>query len=155
MVIPFDASVGVISLTSAPTSPALSPIHFTVPEPTTAAASAPLNVDLIGYLTGGDNCGIGASPLLVTHPNSGTIAFSICVHGNNLDPLDTFTFTGAGGAPSGTDIPVTASAITGLFPNMIELDLQISTNTLPGVRTLFITTLNGDSAAATGMLEVR
>jgi hypothetical protein len=155
VVIPFDASVGVISLSSPPPSSGSSTIHFTIPEPTTAAASAPLNVDLIGYLTGGDNCGIGAAPLSVSRPASGSITFSICIHGNNLDPLDTFTFTGAGGAPAGTDIPVTASAITGLFPNMIELDLQISSDTQPGLRTLFITTLNGDSAAATGMLEVQ
>jgi hypothetical protein len=38
---------------------------------------------------------------------------------------------------------------------MIELDLQISDATTPGVRTLFITTLNSDRAASTGMLEVR
>ena len=61
----------------------------------------------------------------------------------------------AGGVPAGSDLPVTASAITGLFPNMIELDLQLSRTTLPGVRTLFITTLNNDRAVATGMLEVK
>jgi hypothetical protein len=38
---------------------------------------------------------------------------------------------------------------------MIELDLQLSSTTLPGVRTLFITTLNHDRAVATGMLEVK
>jgi hypothetical protein len=59
------------------------------------------------------------------------------------------------GAPDGSDIGVTASAIIGLFPKMIELDLQISSATLAGVRTLFITTLNNDRAASTGMLEVR
>ena len=50
---------------------------------------------------------------------------------------------------------MTASVITGLFPNMIELDLQIASTTLPGVRTLFITTLNNDRSAATGILEVK
>lgn len=38
---------------------------------------------------------------------------------------------------------------------MIELDLQRSSTTLPGVRTLFITTLNNDRGTATGMLEVK
>jgi hypothetical protein len=38
---------------------------------------------------------------------------------------------------------------------MIELDLQISSATLPGVRSLFITTLNNDRGVATGMLEVQ
>ena len=49
---------------------------------------------------------------------------------------------------------MTASAIAGLFPGMIELDLQIANTTPPGVRTLFITTLNNDRGVATGMLEV-
>ncbi len=155
VVVPYNTSVAVIPMSSSSPSPAQPPVNIAVTEPTTAAADAPLNVDLIGYLTGGNNCGIGAAPLTVTRPASGSITFSICVHGNNLDPLDTFTFTGAGGAPAGSDIPVTASGINGLFPNMIELDLQISSTTLPGVRTLFITTLNGDAAAATGMLEVQ
>lgn len=153
VIIPFDASVGVLSLTTA--QPSATAIVVVVPEPTTAAASAPINVDTIGLLTGGNNCGIQGSPLTVTRPASGTAIVSLCVHGNGLDPTFTYTFSGAGGAPAGSDLPVTASAITGLFPNMIELDLQISSATLPGVRTLFITTLNNDRAAATGMLEVK
>ncbi len=60
-----------------------------------------------------------------------------------------------GGAPAGSDLPVTASAINGLFPNMIELDLQLSSTTLPGVRMLFITTLNNDRGTPTGTLEVK
>ena len=65
----------------------------------------------------------------------------------------TYAFTGPSAAPG--DIPVTASAIAGLFPNTIELDLQISSTTVPGVRTLFITSLNNDRASATGILEVK
>ena len=94
------------------------------------------------------------SPLTVVRPASGSATVSICVHGDGLDPTFTYAFTGPSGAPGGADIGVTASAITGLFPGMIELDLQIATTTLPGVRTLFITTLNNDRAVATGMLEV-
>lgn len=37
---------------------------------------------------------------------------------------------------------------------MIELDLQISSATQPGVRSLIVTTLNNDRAVATGFLEV-
>ena len=114
-----------------------------------------MDVDAIGLLTDGNNCGIQGSPLTVTRPSSGSAVVSLCIHGNLLDPTFIYSFSGAGGAPDGSDIIVTASAITGLFPNMIELDLQISSATLPGVRTLFITTLNNDRAAATGMLEVR
>ncbi len=124
-------------------------------EPTTAAASSPINVDFIGFLTGGNTCGVQGSPLTITRPVSGSATVSICVHGNGLDPTFRYAFTGPSGAPGGADIGVTASAIAGLFPGMIELDLQIANTTLPGVRTLFITTLNNDRAAATGMLEVK
>ncbi len=153
VIVPFDVSVGTITLSSG--QPAATPIVLTVPEPTTAAESAPVDVDIIGLLTGGNNCGIQGSPLTVTRPSSGSAVVSLCIHGNLLDPTFVYSFSGAGGTPDGSDIIVTASAIAGLFPNMIELDLQISSATLPGVRTLFITTLNNDRAAATGMLEVR
>jgi hypothetical protein len=153
VIVPFDISVGIITLSSG--QPAATPIVLTVPEPTTAAESAAIDVDTIGLLTGGNNCGIQGSPLTVTRPSSGSAVVSLCIHGNLLDPTFVYSFSGAGGAPHGSDIVVTASAITGLFPNTIELDLQISSATLPGVRTLFITTLNNDRAASTGMLEVR
>ena len=153
VIIPFDISVGTLALTSG--QPTAASIVLVVPEPTTAAESAPIDVDTIGLITGGNNCEIQGSPVTVTRPLSGTAVASLCIHGNGLDPTFVYTFSGAGGAPDGSDIGVTASAITGLFPNMIELDLQISNATIPGVRTLFITTLNNDRAASTGMLEVR
>lgn len=151
--IPFDMSVGALALSSG--QPVATSIVLVVPEPTTAAESAPIDVDTIGLLTGGNNCEIQGSPVTVTRPVSGTAVASLCIHGNLLDPTFVYTFSGAGGAPDGSDIGVTASAIIGLFPNMIELDLQISSATLPGVRTLFISTLKNDRAASTGMLEVR
>jgi hypothetical protein len=152
VIVPLDTSVGAIPLTTA--NPASTEISLLVPEPTTAASSAPINVDSIGALASG-NCEVAGSPVTVTRPPSGTTTASLCIHGNGLDPTFTYSFTGAGGAPDGSDVPVAASAITGLFPNLIELDLQISNTTLPGVRTLFITTLNNDRAVATGMLEVK
>jgi hypothetical protein len=100
-----------------------------VAEPTTAASSAPINVDFIGLLTGGNNCGVQGSPLSVMWPSSGTATVSICVHGNGLDPTFTYAFTG----PGGGDIGLTASSVAGVFPNTIELDLQIASTTLPGV----------------------
>jgi hypothetical protein len=42
-----------------------------------------------------------------------------------------------------------------MFAGMIELDLQITSDTLPGLRSLFVTTLNNDRAIATGILEVK
>jgi hypothetical protein len=153
VIVPFDISVGTITLSSG--QPAATPIVLTVPEPTTAAESAAIDVDTIGLLTGGNNCGVQGSPLTVTRPVSGSAVVSLCIHGNLLDPTFAYSFSGADGVPGGSDIIVTASAITGLFPNTIELDLQISSATSQGVRTLFITTLNNDRAASTGMLEVR
>lgn len=153
VVAPFDVSVGAISLTAS--LPVSTGNDIVVTEPTTAAESSPLNVDFVGYLTGGNSCGVQGSPLTVTRPTSGSATVSICVHGTGLDPTFTYAFSGPGGAPGGNDIGVTASAVTGLFSNMIELDLQISSSTQPGVRSLFITTPNNDRAVATGLLEVK
>ena len=150
VIAPFDASEDVIALTSAES--AATGADITVTEPTTAAASAPINVDSIGPLTA-NTCTVEASPVTVTRPATGTEVVSLCIHGNGLDPSFTYAFT-APQSVSGGDIGVTASGVTGLFPNTIELDLQISSTTAAGLRTLFITTLNNDRAAATGMLEV-
>ena len=150
---PFDVSQDSISLTAS--QPVATQGDIVVVEPTTAASSSPLDVNFIGLLTGGNTCGAQGSPLAITRPSSGSATVSICVQGDGLDPTFTYAFTGPGGAPSSNDIGVTASPIPGLFPNMIELDLQISSATLPGVRSLFITTLNNDRGVATGMLEVQ
>ena len=149
VIAPFDVSEDAIALTTG--QPAAKDKNIVVVEPTTAAASAPINVDFIGLLTGGNNCGVQGSPLSVARPSSGTATVSICVHGNGLDPTFSYAFSG----PGSGDIGITASAVAGVFPNTIQLDLQIASTTLPGVRTLFITTLNQDRAAATGMLEVK
>ena len=149
IIAPFVVSEDVLALSSG--QPVATGKDIVVVEPTTAAASAAINVDFIGLLTGGNNCGVQGSPLSITRPSSGTSTVSICVHGTGLDPTFTYAFTG----PNGGDIGIVASAVTGLFPNTIELDLQVASTTLPGVRTLFITTLNHDRAAATGMLEVK
>jgi hypothetical protein len=153
VIVPFDVSTGSIALT--PGEPAVTGNDIVVVEPTTAAASSPINVDFIGLFTGGNNCGVQGSPLTITRPASGTATIGICVHGTGLDPTFTYTFGGPNSPPNASDIGITASAITGLFPNMIELDLQLSSSTTPGLRTLFITTLNNDRAVATGMLEVK
>ena len=149
VIVPFDVSVGTISLGLL--QPAASGQNIIVTEPTTAAASAPINVDFVGFLSG-TTCGVQGSPLTVTRPSSGSAVVSLCVHGNGLDPTFSYAFTGPNGS---ADIGVLASSITGIFPNMIELDLTISSATLPGVRSLMITTLNNDRAVASGMLEVK
>lgn len=149
VIVPFDVSAGTISLTES--LPNATSENIIVVDPTTAAASSPINVDFIGLLTGGNTCDIQGSPLTITRPSSGNETVSLCIHGDGLDPTFTYAFTG----PDGGDIGVAASSLTGLFPNMIELDLTFSSATLPGVRSLFITTPNNDRAVATGMLEVK
>jgi hypothetical protein len=150
VIVPFDISEDAINLTAS--QPAATGKDVTVVEPTTAASAAAIDVDFDGFLIDG-GCEVEGTPLTVTRPVSGSAVTSICIHGNGLDPTFTYEFSGPGSAPG--DLPVTASIITGLFSNTIELDLQISSGALPGVRTLFITTLNGDRAAATGILEVK
>jgi hypothetical protein len=152
VIVPFDVSESTISLTAADSI--ASGMDIIVTESTTAAASAPLDTDSIGLLTGGNNCGFGASPLSVTRPTSGSATISLCIHGNGLDASMAYAFTGPDTDANDSDIAITASPVVGLFPNTIELDLQISSTTLPGLRALIITTLNNDRAVATGMLEV-
>ena len=153
VVAPFDISAGIVSLTSS--QPVSTGNDIVVTEPTTAAESSPINVDFVGYLLAPNSCSVQGSPLIVTRPTSGSTVVSICVHGSGLDPTFVYAFSGPGGAPGGDDIGVTPAPVTGLLPNMIELDLQISSATMPGVRSLFITTLNYDTAVASGVLEVR
>ena len=78
---------------------------------------------------------------------------SICIFGAGLDATLTYAFTSPDSNPP--DIGVTASAIAGLLPDLIEFDLQISSATTPGLRSLFITNLNNDRAVASGVLEVQ
>ena len=151
VITPFDVSEDTIALSSA--TPVAAAKDITVAEPTTATSS-PLNVDFVGFYSSG-NCGVQGSPLSVIRPASGSTTVTICVHGTGLDPSFAYLFTGPGMASGGSDIAVTAAPVEGLFPNIIALTLQISSTTLPGVRTLSATTLNNDRAVATGMLEVK
>lgn len=148
VIVPFNISAKTFALTSA--APSATGNIFKVTEPTTAAAASPLSVLSIGFLTGGNNCTIGAAPLEVTRPATGTETVTLCIYGGGLDASFAYSFTG----PPGGDITATAKTVAGIFPGTIELDLQISNATLPGLRTLFITNLNNDRAAASGMLEV-
>lgn len=152
VVLASEISPGMISLSGS--APVEASANLVVTEPTTAGATpSPVNVDFAGPMSpDGSTCTIQGAPIIVTRPTSGTATVSICVHGNFLDPAFNYTFT----SPStGGDIGVVPSALSGLFPNLIELTLTVSSSTVPGVRTLFITTPNGDVAAASGLLEVK
>ena len=156
VVAPFSVSQSTIFLTTA--QPIAASSDITVTAPTTEASASPLDVDFIGFLSGG-TCGVQGSPLTITRPSSGNVIVSLCIHGTGLDPAFTYAFTGPASASvngdAGQDIGVTASSVAGLFSNVVELDLQIASGTMPGVRSLFITTLNNDRAVATGMLEIK
>ncbi|HLW44474.1 MAG TPA: hypothetical protein VKS00_08290, partial [Candidatus Acidoferrales bacterium] len=125
-----------------------------VPEETTAGATtSPVSVEFAGMVTpDGSTCTIQASPLVVTRPSSGSATVNICVQGTFLDPTFTYAFSSP---QSGGDIGISTASMASLFPNLVELTLTLSNQTAPGVRSLFITTPNGDVAVATGILEVK
>ncbi len=152
VILPAPAPPSPISLTAA--SPLVQAEDIIVPEPTTAGATtSPISVEFVGMVSpDGSTCEIQGSPLAVALPTSGTSTVSICVQGNFLDPTFSYAFT----APqTGGDIGITTASMASLFPNLVELTLTLSTSTAPGLRSLFITTPNGDIAAATGILEVQ
>lgn len=125
-----------------------------VPEETTAGATtSPVSVEFAGMVTpDGSTCTIQASPLVVTRPSSGGATVNICVQGTFLDPTFTYAFNSP---QSGGDIGISTASMASLFPNLVELTLTLSNQTAPGVRSLFITTPNGDVTVATGVLEVK
>ena len=125
-----------------------------VPEETTAGATtSPVSVEFAGMVTpDGSTCTIQASSLEVTRPASGSATVNICVQGTFLDPTFTYAFSSP---QSGGDIGISTASMASLFPNLVELTLTLSNQTAPGVRSLFITTPNGDLAVATGILEVK
>lgn len=152
VILPFTTTSDVISLTDA--QPTASGKDIVVVEPTTAGSSAPINVNFAGPVTGTGNnstCTFQGSPIPVTRPQTGSEVVSICVQGNGLDPSFLYAFSG----PDPGDIGIAASSMENLYPNLIRLDLTILSTTLPGVRSLFITTLNNDQAVASGLLEVK
>ena len=150
VIVPFTLTETVIWLSgSQPESDGNDIVVF---EPTTAGSGpSQINVDFAGPITAGPTCNFDSSPITIVRPASGTATSSICIHGNTLDPGFFYQFSG----PPAPDISIAPSELAGLFPNTIELDLTISSATLPGVRTLFITTPNNDQAVATALVEVQ
>lgn len=150
VIVPFTLSRAVISLSgSQPESDSNDIVVF---EPTSAASGpSQVSVDFAGPISSGATCNFDSSPITLVRPASGVATTSICIHGNALDPGFFYQFSG----PLTPDIFIAPSELAGLFPNTIELDLTISSATLPGVRSLFITTPNNDQAVATALVEVQ
>ncbi len=150
IVVPFTLTQNVISLTAA--QPESGANNIVVFEPTTAGVTtAQINVDFAGPITSGGACNFDSSPIEIAPPSTATAVSSICVHGNLLDPSFAYQFTG----PATPDISLVTSSLASLFPNLVQLDLTISSATLPGLRSLFISTPNNDQAVASGLLEVQ
>ena len=150
VVVPFTLTQAVIALSAS--EPEVDGNNIVVFEPTTAGVtSAQINVDFAGPITSDGACNFDSSPIEITRPASGTAVASICVHGNALDPSYLYQLTG----PATPDISVSVTSLASLFPNLVQLNLTISSTTLPGVRSLFISTTNNDQAVATGLLEVQ
>lgn len=152
VILPAASFPGAIALSGTSTSAFGNDIL--VPEETTAGATtSPVSVGFAGMVTpDGSTCTIQASPLVVTRPTSGSATVNICVQGTFLDPTFTYAFSSP---QSGGDIGISTASMASLFPNLVELTLTLSNQTAPGVRSLFITTPNGDVAVATGILEVK
>jgi len=152
VILPAPQPPTAISLTSS--APTALGNDIAVVEPTTAGATtSPVNVEFSGMVSpDGSSCVIQASAVTVTRPTSGTTTVNICVQGNFLDPTFTYSFSSP---QTGGDIGISTASMASLFPNLIELTLTISSQTAAGLRTLFVTTPNGDVATATGVLEVQ
>ena len=152
VILPSASFPGAIALSGTSTSAFGNDI--VVPEETTAGATtSPVSVEFAGMVTpNGSTCTIQASPLVVTRPTSGSATVNICVQGPFLDPTFTYAFSSP---QSGGDIGISTASMASLFPNLVELTLTLSNQAAPGVRSLFITTPNGDVAVATGILEVK
>jgi hypothetical protein len=152
VILPAPQPPSAISLTS--TAPVSAGNNIVVVEPTTAGATtSPINIEFVGMVSAdGSTCTIQDSAIPVTRPTSGTTNINICAQGNLLDPTFTYSFSSPN---TGGDIGITTASMESLFPNLIELTLTISSQTAAGLRTLFVTTPNGDIATATGVLEVQ
>ncbi len=150
VIVPFTLDEAIIPLTIS--QPESDSNNITVFEPTTAGVTASqINTDYAGPITGGSTCNFDSSPIEVARPSTGSSAPSICVHGNTLDPSFFYEFSG----PATPDISVSPVSLASILPNLVQLNLTVTSSTNTGVRSLFITTPNNDKAVATGLLEVQ
>lgn len=137
-----------------PATPNASGKDIVVVEPTTAGVSQPgadvdLNVAALGvFSTVNDSCTLAGNPILFARPASGVSTFDLCIFSaSGLDASMSYTVSGTG------DISVIAKQPAGL--GIIRLTLQISSAAAPGARTVFISNVNLDKTAASGVLEVQ
>lgn len=116
-----------------------------------AAGNVSLNIAAVGaYSVATTSCTLGASPVAIVRPASGTGTADLCLFSvSGLDPSFTYTISG----PATPDITVTAREPLGL--GIVHLTLQVPSTAATGPRTLFVENPNKDQAAGTGAVEVR
>ncbi len=144
----------VIALTSA--SPSATGKDIAVVDPSTLGSLAPqpnitLSVAAMGLFSVADNtCALGAGPLVLTRPATGTAIVDICVFSvSGLDPSFAYAITG----PATPDISIVGAQPLGL--GIVDLTISISSTAAPGSRSLFVQNSNKDKAVASGPLEVK
>jgi hypothetical protein len=140
----------------APEEPVALARDIVVVEPSTAGSLAPqadatLSIQAMGlYSTATSTCTLGASPMVIQRPASGTATIDICAFSvSGLGPSLTFTVSG----PAAADIIVAGAQPLGL--GIVDLTLTVPASAQTGPRTLFIVNSNKDKAVASGSLEVQ
>jgi hypothetical protein len=102
------------------------------------------------FATSTATCTLGASPIVLQRPASGTATIDICVFSvSGLDSSYDFSITG----PPTADIAIVAKQPLGL--GMVDLTFSVPASALPGVRSLFVENANKDKAVASAALEVK
>jgi hypothetical protein len=154
VVAPAPAASGVISLT--PANPVVTGQNITVVDPSTAGSTTPqadvtIAVAAMGIFSATENsCTLGAGAIPIVPPASGTVVVNICAFSiSGLDPSFTYAITG----PPLPDIVITGAQPLGL--GIVQLTLSVPSTAQPGLRSLFVTNANKDTAVATGVLEVQ
>lgn len=139
-----------------PTAPAVTGKNIVVVDPSAAGSPAPqpdvvLTIAAMGLFSVPNNsCTLGATPIVLARPASGTSITDICVFSvSGLDASMTYTITG----PSTPDISIVGMQPLGL--GIIDLTISVPSGAVAGTRSLLVQNTNKDKAAATGTMVVQ
>jgi hypothetical protein len=139
-----------------PAAPSASGKKIIVVDPSAAGSPVPqpdvvLTIAAMGIFSPTNNsCTLGASPVVLMRPASGTSVVDICVFSvSGLDASMTYTVSG----PGAPDVTVVGMQPLGL--GTIDLTLSVPSGAVAGTRSLFVRNANKDKAVATGTLVVK
>jgi hypothetical protein len=134
-------------------APAATGKDIMVVEPAVAGSASPeapalLEIGLVDTASGA--CNLGAGPVPLARPASGSRQFTLCVFGIGLDQAMQASFS----QPPAPDLVVTSlsPAQGGLI---LEFTVSVPATSSPGMRTLFLDTDNQDRASLSGAVEVK